>query len=142
MSSRPTCTYRLGAPLCELHHCHHCGDKVDHTGTHGLRCRYSKGCHPCHAAINDVIKQSLNAANIPCHLEPTGLYRFDGKQPDGMSVVPWKKEKVLVWDATCPDTLAPSYDTMATREAGVVAEEAENKKYAKYAHLEESHHFD
>jgi len=48
---------------------------------------------------------------------------------------------VLVWDATCPDTLAPSYDTLATREAGLVAEEAEKKKCAKYAHLEESHHF-
>ena len=64
----------LGAPLYERHRCQHCGDEVDHTGTHGLRCRYSKGHHLHHAAINDVIKRSLNAANIPCHLEPTGFY--------------------------------------------------------------------
>ena len=48
---------------------------------------------------------------------------------------------MLVWDATCPDTLAPSHSTLATREAGAVAEEAEKKKRTKYAHLEESHHF-
>ena len=48
--------------------------------------------------------------------------------------------KVLVWDATCPDTLAPSYSTLAVREAGAVADEAERKK-VKYAHLENSHHF-
>ena len=46
-----------------------------------------------------------------------------------------------MWDATCPDTLAPSYITMASREAGAVAEEAEKKKSTKYAHLEESHYF-
>ena len=132
---------RLGAPLCEPHHCQHCGDVVDLTGTHGLRCRYSKGRHSRHATINEVIKRSLGTANISCHLEPTGLYRSDGKRPDGMSIIPWKRGKVLVWDATCPDTLAPSYITLASREAGAVAEEAEKKKRTKYAHLEESHYF-
>ena len=27
----------------------------------------------------------------------------------GVSIVPWKSGKLLVWDATCPDTFAPSY---------------------------------
>ena len=45
-----------------------------------------------------------------------------------------------MWDATCPHTLAPSYITLASREAGAVAE-AEKKKRTKYAHLEESHYF-
>ncbi len=45
---------------------------------------------------------------------------------------------MLVGDATCPDTLAPSYANLATREAGVVAEK---KKKAKYSYLESSHHF-
>ena len=39
---------------------------------------------------------------------------------------------MLVWDATCPDTLAPSYSTLAVREAGAVADEAERKKKVKY----------
>ena len=46
-----------------------------------------------------------------------------------------------MWDAACPDTLAPCYNTLAAREAGLVAEEAEKKKRSKYAHLEESHYF-
>ena len=78
-----------------------------------------------HAAINDTIKRSLNAVKIPCLLEPNGFYRLDGKSPDGATMVLWSGGKVLVWDATCPDTLAPSYSSLATREAGAVAEEAE-----------------
>ena len=71
-------------------------------------------------------RRSHNAAKIPCHLEPNGLYRSDGKRPDGATMmVPWSDGKVLVWDATCPYTLAPSYSSLATREAGAVAEEAE-----------------
>ena len=56
-------------------------------------------------------------------------------------MVPWSGGKVLVWDATCPDTLAPSYSSLATREAGAVAEEAEQRKKVKYSHLERSHCF-
>ena len=78
---------------------------------------------------------------IPNHLEPTGLYCSDAKLPDGVSIVPWKAGKVLVWDATCPDILASSYSTLAVREAGAVADEAERKKKVKYSHLENSHHF-
>ena len=132
---------RLGLPLCEPHRCRHCGSEVDSMGTHGLNCRYSRGRHPRHAEINGIIQRSLGSAKIPCHLEPTGLYRSDGKRPDGASIVPWMGGKVLVWDVTCPDTLAPSYSAVAAREAGAVASEAERRKRAKYAHLNPSHHF-
>lgn len=33
----------LGVPLCEPHNCPFCGSNVDRFGTHGLKCRYSKG---------------------------------------------------------------------------------------------------
>ena len=33
-----------------------------------------------------------------------------GKCPDGATVVPWSRGQLLVWYATCPDTLATSYD--------------------------------
>ena len=46
---------------------------------------------------------------------------------------------MLLWDATCPDTPTPSYTSLATREAGAVANKAEIK--ARYAHLEASHYF-
>ena len=57
-------------------------------------------------AINDLIKRSLAAVKIHAHLESTGISKSDGKQPDGATIVPWKGERVLVWDATCPDTFA------------------------------------
>ena len=106
-----------------------------------LSCRWSEGRHPRHAAINDIIQRTLTAAGVPSRLEPSGLYRSDGKRPDGISIVPWQSGKVLVWDATCPDTFAPSHVTVAAREAGAVAEQAEQLKKAKYAHLDNSHHF-
>ena len=54
---------------------------------------------------------------------------------------PWQCGKLLVWDATCPDTLAPSHSTLATREAGAVAADAEHKKTQKYMHLLPTCHF-
>ena len=47
----------------------------------------------------------------------------------------------MVWDATYPDTLAPSHIHLAVREGGAVAEEAEKKKHSKYSQLSVSHHF-
>ena len=46
-----------------------------------------------------------------------------------------------MWDATCPDTLAPFYSTMAVRAAGAVAADAEYRKTLKYSHLSSSHCF-
>ena len=94
-----------------------------------------------HAAINDIVHRSLTSAKIPARLEPSGLYRSDGKHPDGISVVPWKSGKLLVWDATCSDTFAPSYSSRTTNEAGAVATQAEERKEAKYSHLNSAHAF-
>ena len=132
---------RLGTPLCRPHECSHCRSEVDHLGTHGLSCRWSEGRHPRHAAVNDIIHRSLSSANIPSRLEPSGLYQSDGKRPDGCSILPWQCGKLLVWDATCPDTFAPSHLPAAVRGAGVVAAQAEQVKVSKYAHLDTTHHF-
>ena len=99
---------RLGVSLCHPHQCQLCGTWVYHSGTHGLHCGRSPGRHPRHAAVNDLIKRSLASAKISAHLEPVGICRADGKRPDGATVIPWKSGKVLIWDVTCPDTLAPS----------------------------------
>ena len=123
---------RLGVPLCHRHMCSCCGAKVNNLGTHGLSCRFSKGPHSRHAALNDIIKRALVSARIPCHLEPSGLYRSDGKRPDGASVVPWRCSKILVWDATCVDTLASSHQALAARESRAVAVNGKFKKHAKY----------
>ena len=132
---------RLGLPLCHPHLCSGCGAEVGEDGIHGLSCRYSKGRHSRHAALNDIIKRSLDAAKIPSHLEPLGLYRSDGKRPDGASVVPWQRGKILVWDVTCSDSLAPSLRVIAIREPGAVAAPAEHRKRSKYSHLNATHHF-
>ena len=50
---------RLGLPLCHL--CGSCGAEVDELGTHGLSCRFSKGRHSRHAAVNDIIRSSEGA---------------------------------------------------------------------------------
>ena len=52
-----------------------------------------------------------------------------------------QRGKILVWDATCSDTLAPSHRDIAVQEPGTVAAAAENRKRAKYSRLEATHHF-
>ena len=47
---------------------------------------------------------------------------------NGVTTVPWKCGKLLVWDGTCPDTFAPSYVSQATTAAGEVAAQAEERK--------------
>ena len=70
-----------------------------------------------------------------------GLNRVDGKRPDGVTTVPWKCGKLLVWDATCSDTFAPSYVSQATMAAGEVATHAEERKCSKYSSLSVTHDF-
>ena len=132
---------RLGAPSCKPHQCCHCGSAVDALATHGLSCRWSEGHRPCHAAINDFIHRSIASAKVPSRLEPNGLFRSDGKHPDGLSVVPWKERKPLIWDATCPDTFAVSHVGSASKTSGIVAEQAKESKCLKYSSLRSSYHF-
>ena len=61
---------RLGIPLCSPHPCCCCGATVEPLGTHGLSCQFSKGRHPQHASLNDLVKRALESAEIPSHLEP------------------------------------------------------------------------
>ena len=80
-------------------------------------------------------------AKIPSALEPNGLCREDGKWPDGVTIVPWKSGRSLVWDATCSDTFTASNIQHAVREARAVAVEAERRKMAKYQALTHTHIF-
>ena len=132
---------RLGAPLCRPHICCHCGSEVDGLATHGLSCCQSQGRHYRHAAVNDIVHRTLTSAKIPSCLEPSNLQRSDGKRPDGVTTVPWRSGKLLVWDANCPDTFDSSYTMSATSEAGTVAVMAEDRKRAKYLCLEPTYSF-
>ncbi len=132
---------RLGVPVCGPHSCHHCGAVVDAMGRHGLSCRMSEGRHQRHGAVNEIIQRTLTSAHVPSRREPLGLHGSDGKRPDGVTTVPWKCGKLLVWDATCPDTFAPSYDSQANTAAGEVAAHAEERKILKYRGLPVTHSF-
>ena len=120
----------MGTAVCGPHSCQLRGTAVDSLGRHALSCRRSKGRHQWQAALNDIIKRGLSAAHVPSRLEPVGLSRSDGKRPDGVTLAPWKSGCLMVWDAPCPDTLAPS--AHATHEPGEVAEAAEDRKCEKY----------
>ena len=126
---------RIGAELCTPHRCARCEKLVDRTGTHGLHCMRSAGRHARHAEVNDIICRSLNSAQIPADREPPGISRKDGKRPDGVTRIPWKEGRCLIWDYTCPDTLAPSHLRSSANSPGSAATAAETRKSKKYADL-------
>ena len=72
---------RLGANICVAHTCH-CGKRNERDGLHGLSRvgRFSR-----HATLNSLIKQTLGSLDLHSMFEPRGLYRTDGKRPDGVT---------------------------------------------------------
>ena len=97
---------RLGCDLCEPHVCG-CGAAVDRSGIHGLSCTKSAGGRLSkHHMINDIVCRALISADVPSIKEPKGLLRSDARRPDGHTLVPWSKGKMLTWDATVTDTLS------------------------------------
>src|SRR6218665_1875415 len=89
----------LGVAMCEPHMCA-CGARIDSRGSHGLSCSLGFGRIPRHSTINDIIHRSLSKAGIPSIKEPPGLTRTDGRRPDGLTMIPWRAGRHLVWDAT------------------------------------------
>ncbi|KAI5631248.1 hypothetical protein NE865_16035 [Phthorimaea operculella] len=139
-SLRVAVALRLGCDVCEKHLCI-CGSMVEANGHHALSCCRCSGRFPRHHALNDILRRALISANIPNVLEPPGLSRMDGKRPDGLTMVPWKKGKCLLWDATCVSTFAASHLGRTTRAAGAAAELAAVRKREKYSALEQRYLF-
>ena len=83
----------------------------------------------------------MTAAHLPFRLEPTGRFHSDGKRSARITLVPWRRGRLLVWDATCSNTFAPSHLSRATSEAGAVAALAERSKHEKYLNLSQCHIF-
>jgi len=107
---------RLGLDLCVPHE-YHCGSMVDARGVHSFVCKRAPGRTARHDALNDLIARGFASAGFSVIKEPMGLFRSDGKRPDGLTLVPWQSGKALCWDVpvTCP--LADSYVTRAACEA-------------------------
>ena len=124
----------IGADIVMEHTCV-CGASVDRKGTHGLSCRKTGGRISRHHAANETLRQALVSGGVPSILEPVGVCREDAKRPDGMTLVPWESGRVLLWDFTCWDTLAPSNRLTASTGPGVLACSAEQFKQRKYSSL-------
>lgn len=131
---------RVRSAICHPHVCV-CGSDVDHLGHHGLSCNRSAGRISRHNSLNDILKRAFISSDIPCILEPAGLFRDDGKRPDGVTLIPWKKGQCLAWDVTCVDTVAPSHVLDSSSIAGSAANSAEHLKHSKYKAIKESHFF-
>lgn len=122
---------RLGCKICHEHTCV-CGASADSYGHHALSCSKNSGRFSRHSALNDIIKRALTSAGVPSILEPVGISRSDGKRPDGLTLIPWRQGKSLMWDATCVDTVAPSHLSSTCKLAGSAAESAVQLKRSKY----------
>ena len=83
----------------------------------------------------DVAAKSLAPAGVPVSKEPSGLSRSDGKRPDGLTLIPWRAGRSLIWDVTMSCTTADSYLEASSRGAGAAAELAASNKVVKYAGL-------
>lgn len=125
---------RLGLSLCVPHTCK-CGSEVDAWGLHAFVCKKAPGRIMRHHSLNDIVSRAFASAGIPASKEPSGLSRADGKRPDGLTLIPWKKGKPLTWDVTVATTLADSYIAASARSAGSAAEAAATRKLAKYTNL-------
>jgi len=91
------------------------------------------------ARLNYIIWHAFNAADIPAIKVPSGLNRQDGKRPVGLTLIPWQGRKPLIWDVTVASTFAASYTDIVATGAGLVADQASNRKSAKYADFLSSH---
>lgn len=77
----------------------------------------------------------MDAAIVPISsiVEPSGVCGSDGKRAVGLTVMPWIKDKSLLWDFTSKDTFCPSNIASKSRKAGSATENAvvSKKMYIK-----------
>eukprot|EP00731_Ephydatia_muelleri_P010733 Em0005g1319a len=120
---RISMSLRLGLPLCRSHTCQHCGAEVSQSATHGLSCKRSAGRHYRHSAVNNIIHRALVASHVPSRLEPLGLYRSDGKRPDG-----YINSSLEMWPASCVGCHLPRYFcTILFHNCGTTTMESHHK---------------
>ena len=137
---RTNVALRLGRQVQHPHRCR-CGEMSDALGYHSLSCYRNTGRLPRHAALNDVVYRALAAAGLVAILEPRGLDRGDGRRPDGITVYPFRRGRMLVWDATCVNTFCNSQVIGCASSAGAAARAAETSKRQRYAALAQRYEF-
>ena len=98
---------RIGAPVSAQFTCK-CGFVSSTDGKHALVCPKIKHRLTRHTDCNVVIIEALKTAGYSSNLEPVGIIRKDGRRPDGLTLTPWSRGRVLAWDFTCISRLANS----------------------------------
>ena len=78
---------------------------------------------------------ALANAGVPSTKEPSGMSRTDSKRPDGVTLIPWQRDKSLAWDVTVINTQADSYISAALLSQASVAEMAAERRISKYSTL-------
>ena len=131
---------RLGMNICAPRLCR-CGAQVDACGIRSLVCKQAPGTGARHHVLNDVVARAFALAGFPVLKEPAGLSCVDGKRPNGMTLIPWKAGKLVVWDVTIICTYTDSYVEALARESGAAAELAATRKEAKYSNLPSQYTF-
>jgi len=91
---------------------------------------------------NYLIARSFASAGVPVTKEPSGLFRTNGKRPDGLMLVLWQSGKSMCWNFTVICPLAESYVNGAAIEAGAATEVAASRKEAKYADIDSRYVFE
>ena len=104
-----------------------------------MSCRLARGRVPRHSQLNNQISRALGTALVSNQREPHGLIRGDMRRPDGVTLVPWRNGRYLVWDVTCNDTLAAAYVTTTSVTAGGLADWSEDRKLEHYKDLEDTY---
>jgi hypothetical protein len=74
-----------------------CGASVNESGTHGLSCQKNAGRISRHIPPSTTSSTVFAFVHVPVVLEPSGVYRDDGKRPNGVTLSPWSKDKYLLW---------------------------------------------
>ena len=114
---------------------------TDAFGYHSLSCHRNPGRLPRHAALNDLVYRALAAGGLVAILEPRGLDRRDGRRPDGVTVFPFRRGRMLMWDATCVNTFSSSSLVSCATSVGAAALAAEDRKRQRYAALAQRYEF-
>jgi hypothetical protein len=118
---------RLGVKVCEAHTCS-CDQLVDVIGTHSLSCKHAPERSARHHNLNDVVVRALTKAGVPVQKEPLGVVRTGGKQPGGVTLIPWQHGRCLTWDVTVVNFVALSRISVSQCQPAGAAEAAGAKR--------------
>jgi len=87
-------------------------------------------------ALNNVVARVFASAGVPVTKEPVGLERQDGKQPDGLILIPWPRGNWKALDLG--RHMVDFYVSAAASSADAAAEQAADQKSAKHDQLVQS----